>query len=287
MKDYYSILEVPPTATQETIKEQYYFLIQAWHPDKFSNPAHKSRAEEISKDLNTAYNILKNPQKRAEYDRQRTGQPSLSSEVLRRREAKKQQERKQAEEKKRSDDYERQQRERAEEERRRAYFESQKREEAEIEKLRLEFEKARRRLLEQPLAELNNNLKDPIRVLIVDDTLETRGHIRRILGDEVDIKIVGEAANGADAIEQFGVLMPDVITMDINMPVLDGIIATEIICQKHSGAKVIMFTIQGSSTYMRRCLTAGACDYVLQPPINGELGSAIRRAAGRKTSTRV
>ncbi len=68
MKDYYEILELPSDATQEEIREQYYFLIQAWHPDKFPRPAQKARAEEKSKEINIAYSVLKDVQKRAQYD---------------------------------------------------------------------------------------------------------------------------------------------------------------------------------------------------------------------------
>ncbi len=68
MKDYYEILELPSDATQEEIREQYYFLIQAWHPDKFPRPAQKARAEERSKEINIAYSVLKDVQKRAKYD---------------------------------------------------------------------------------------------------------------------------------------------------------------------------------------------------------------------------
>ena len=68
MKDYYQILEVAIEASQDTIKEQYRFLAQAWHPDKFPNPAQKLKAEEKLKEINAAYEILRNPAKRAEYD---------------------------------------------------------------------------------------------------------------------------------------------------------------------------------------------------------------------------
>ena len=69
MKNYYQILEVEPHASQAKIKEQYLLLIQAWHPDKFPNLAHKAQAEEKTKDINAAYEILGNSVKRAEYDR--------------------------------------------------------------------------------------------------------------------------------------------------------------------------------------------------------------------------
>lgn len=69
MKDYYQILEVELDASEDQIREQYLFLIQAWHPDKFSNARQKTKAEEKTKDINAAYQILRDSAKRAEYDR--------------------------------------------------------------------------------------------------------------------------------------------------------------------------------------------------------------------------
>jgi hypothetical protein len=68
MQNYYQILEVSPQASTEEIRQQYLFLVQAWHPDKFSKPDQKDRAEEKIKKINTAYDILKSPEKRAAYD---------------------------------------------------------------------------------------------------------------------------------------------------------------------------------------------------------------------------
>ncbi len=68
MQNYYQILEVERDASPEKIKEQYLFLVQAWHPDKFSKPDQKARAEEKIKEINTAYDVLKSPEKRAAYD---------------------------------------------------------------------------------------------------------------------------------------------------------------------------------------------------------------------------
>lgn len=67
-KSYYQVLEVEPSASAEKIKEQYLFLVQAWHPDKFSKAEQKAMAEEKVKEINVAYDVLKDPGKRAEYD---------------------------------------------------------------------------------------------------------------------------------------------------------------------------------------------------------------------------
>lgn len=69
-QNYYQILEVAQDASGEKIKEQYLFLVQAWHPDKFSKADQKARAEEKIKEINTAYDVLKSPEKRAAYDQQ-------------------------------------------------------------------------------------------------------------------------------------------------------------------------------------------------------------------------
>jgi len=84
MKNVYEILEIEPEATQDQIKEQYLFLIQAWHPDKFPNPAQKTKAEEKTKSINAAYEILRDSVKRAEYDRSiRSSTPSRKQESRR------------------------------------------------------------------------------------------------------------------------------------------------------------------------------------------------------------
>src|SRR6266498_3506123 len=71
MKDYYQTLEISTTAAQEEIKSQYRLLLHAWHPDKFSTSEQKAHAEEKLKEFNEAYNVIGNPTKLKEYDRQR------------------------------------------------------------------------------------------------------------------------------------------------------------------------------------------------------------------------
>ena len=68
MKNYYQILEVASDASQDIIKDQYRFLVHAWHPDKFPNSKQKIKAEEKLKEINEAYEVLNNPIKRAQYD---------------------------------------------------------------------------------------------------------------------------------------------------------------------------------------------------------------------------
>jgi len=117
-----------------------------------------------------------------------------------------------------------------------------------------------------------------IRVLIVDDIAETRENVRKLLQFEADIEVVGAAKSGKEGIEFSREHDPDVVLMDINMPDMDGISATEAILQKQPHAQVIMLSVQGDPNYMRRAMLAGARDFLTKPPMADELISAIRRA---------
>jgi pilus assembly protein CpaE len=122
-----------------------------------------------------------------------------------------------------------------------------------------------------------NNVK--IRVLIVDDIPETRENIRRLLQFEGDMEVVGAARTGREAIDLVQETKPDVAIMDINMPDMDGIQATEIIRKKYPVTQVIILSVQGDNTYLRKAMLAGARDFLTKPPMIDELTTAIRRAA--------
>lgn len=117
-----------------------------------------------------------------------------------------------------------------------------------------------------------------IRVLIVDDVAETRENVRKLLQFESDFEVVGAAKSGKEALELTSELAPDVVLMDINMPDMDGIAATEAIHQKMPFVQVIILSVQGDPNYMRRAMLAGARDFLTKPPMGDELTSAIRRA---------
>ncbi len=121
-------------------------------------------------------------------------------------------------------------------------------------------------------------MAEKIRVLIVDDVAETRENIRKLLQFESDVEVVGVARTGKEAIERAGELKPDVILMDINMPDMDGISATEAIRRKLSWAQIVILSVQGDPNYMRRAMLAGARDFLTKPPTIDELISAVRRA---------
>lgn len=117
-----------------------------------------------------------------------------------------------------------------------------------------------------------------IRVLIVDDVAETRENIRKILQFENDIEVVGTAGTGRSGVDGAAELRPDVILMDINMPDMDGITATEVIRQKNPATQIVILSVQGDPNYMRRAMQAGAHDFLTKPPAVDDLTSAIRRA---------
>ena len=119
---------------------------------------------------------------------------------------------------------------------------------------------------------------DKIRVLIVDDIQETRDSIRRMLQFEPTIEVVGTAQSGREAIETATKVKPDVVIMDINMPDIDGISATEMIRKKVSFAQIIVLSVQSDPGYMRRAMLAGARDFLTKPPMIDDLVSAVKRA---------
>lgn len=119
---------------------------------------------------------------------------------------------------------------------------------------------------------------DKIRVLIVDDVAETRENVKKLLQFESDVEVVGVARTGKEAIQVSQDMTPDVVLMDINMPDMDGIAATEAIRAKHQAIQVIILSVQNDPNYMRRAMLAGARDFLTKPPMGDELISAIRRA---------
>jgi pilus assembly protein CpaE len=119
---------------------------------------------------------------------------------------------------------------------------------------------------------------DKIRVLIVDDVVETRENIRRLLQFENDVEVVGVAGSGRGAVDTAKELKPDVVLMDINMPDMDGITATEQIRKANPATQIVILSVHGDPNYMRRAMLAGARDFITKPPSVDELTAAIRRA---------
>jgi DNA-binding NarL/FixJ family response regulator len=124
-------------------------------------------------------------------------------------------------------------------------------------------------------------LPDPIHVLIVDDHLLFAQAVEAVLAAEQELEVVGHAADGAAAVELAEKLNPDVVLMDIAMPVMDGIEAAERIRAAKPGACVIMLTGSNAGADVDRSRKAGAVAYVTKDRIADDLVDLIRDAAAR------
>lgn len=118
-----------------------------------------------------------------------------------------------------------------------------------------------------------------IRVLLVDDHSLFREGVKRILELEPDLKVVGEFSNGAECLEQGRDLHPDVILLDINMPVLNGVEATPIILEIMTQARVIILSIHDDEQYVFRSIRSGAAGYLLKEMDAVSLVEAVRVVA--------
>lgn len=119
----------------------------------------------------------------------------------------------------------------------------------------------------------------PIRLLLVDDQRLLRDGLRTLLELEADFTVVGEAENGQEALALYGSLRPDVVLMDIRMPVLDGVAATRQLRARWPTAQVIILTTFDDDEYVFDGLRAGAQGYLLKAVSSDELAEAIRTVA--------
>ncbi|HKB97828.1 MAG TPA: response regulator transcription factor [Terriglobales bacterium] len=126
-------------------------------------------------------------------------------------------------------------------------------------------------------------MPDKISVLLVDDHNLVRRGFRRILEDEPDIIVAGEAGDGLQAIKLAEELRPKVIVMDCAMPGMNGLEATRQILGKQPQALVLMLSMHPEETLVRQALEAGARGYVLKNAVDLELGAAIRRVVKGET----
>ncbi len=113
------------------------------------------------------------------------------------------------------------------------------------------------------------------RVLIVDDHPMVAEGIQSILETYDDIDVVGTLSNGQDAVDQAGQLAPDVILMDLNMPKLGGLSATEILLEQHPGTRILILSMHDSPEYISSALAHGAMGYVLKDVPTDEIKQAI------------
>lgn len=118
---------------------------------------------------------------------------------------------------------------------------------------------------------------DKVKVVIVDDTEETRNNVKTLLSFEKRIEIIGEAENGEEAVFIVKESKPDIVLMDINMPIMDGIKATEEISVSAPETSVIIMSVQGENEYLRKAMSAGARDFLNKPFSSDELITTILR----------
>lgn len=115
-----------------------------------------------------------------------------------------------------------------------------------------------------------------IRVLLADDHTILRDGIRALLDDQADIEVIGEAEDGLSTVKMVAKLKPDVVIMDIAMPILNGLEATRQIQRDYPQVKVLILTMHENEEYIRQVLAAGALGYVLKDAAAHDLLGAIR-----------
>jgi len=126
-------------------------------------------------------------------------------------------------------------------------------------------------------------MEKKITVLLVDDHSLVRRGFRRMLEDESDMEVVGEAGNGEDSIKLAKELHPQVVVMDCALPGMNGLQATRQIIEDSPHTAVLMLSMHTEGTWVRQAIEAGARGYVLKNAMDLELGAAIRKVAAGET----
>src|SRR5579864_7270075 len=118
-----------------------------------------------------------------------------------------------------------------------------------------------------------------ITVLLVDDHILVRRGFRRMLEDDPEIEIVGEAGDGNEAVEKAALLKPRIVVMDFALPSMNGAVATRLIRKASSEVEVLVLSMHSEPTYVRTCLEAGARGYLLKNAVDLELVDAVKQVA--------
>lgn len=119
-----------------------------------------------------------------------------------------------------------------------------------------------------------------IRILLADDHAVVRQGFRLILGQQPDLEVIGEAANGADAVRLAHELNPNLVIMDIGMPGINGVEATRRIIENNPECRILILSMHKDAVYVRETLRAGAKGYLLKESIDNDLLRAVRSVAG-------
>lgn len=120
---------------------------------------------------------------------------------------------------------------------------------------------------------------DTIRVILADDHLVVRAGLRALLAGNRDIEVVGEAANGREALALIERLTPDVAVLDLDMPVMDGVTATRELVRRKISTRVLILTMHSEDEYLVALLEAGAAGYLVKNAADRELADAVRAVA--------
>ncbi len=115
-----------------------------------------------------------------------------------------------------------------------------------------------------------------IKVFVADDHAVVRDGLRMLLDIQPDLKVIGTAPDGREAVRQVAELQPDVVVMDITMPEMNGIEATHHICEHWPEMKVIILSMHSHTEHIVRALQAGACGYLLKEASGDEVANAVR-----------
>jgi len=126
-----------------------------------------------------------------------------------------------------------------------------------------------------------SNLAPRIKLIIADDMDELRSNVRRMLNNQENIKIIGEARNGKEVVDLVKELQPHVVLMDINMPEVDGLKATEILAKDFPNVQTVIMSIQSEQEYFRRAMKAGAKDFLVKPFSTSDLVDTIQNVFNR------
>ena len=119
-----------------------------------------------------------------------------------------------------------------------------------------------------------------ITVLLVDDHALVRRGFRRMLEDDAEIEVLGEASDGHDAVEAAARLHPAVVVMDFALPSMNGAVATRLILKESPQTAVLMLSMHAEASFVRTCLEAGARGYLLKNAMDLELVQAVKQVAG-------
>lgn len=122
-----------------------------------------------------------------------------------------------------------------------------------------------------------------LRILLADDHIVMRTGLRALLERQPNLEVVGESENGRDAISQVESAKPDVVVMDVGMPILNGIEATKTIVSEHAGVAVVILSMHADESYVMRALKAGAKAYLLKDSAPADLLGAIQAVSQGKS----